>query len=175
MFKETKFIAMRKLTLLVLSMIAVMSISSCSNDEEGSPSNPTINADKTSVSGSEGETEDITINWAAGAGVKSITVDSDNATVPANVDGTSGSFISTVTYTESDESITYTITDLYNKTSTVKIEVVVSIIIIQDGDLVGGQNYNWTKDKEYLLDGLVYLEEVGKLFIDEAAMFKSAD
>lgn len=172
MLKHSKFIAMRKLIHLIVSVIAVMTISSCSNDEEGSPTNPAISADKASVSGSEGETEDITINWVAGAGVKSIYVDSDNATVPDNVEGTTGSFISTVTFNESDERITFSITDIYNKTSTVKIDVVVSIIIIQDGDLVGGQHYHWTKDKAYLLDGLVYLEEVGKLYIDEGTVVK---
>jgi len=167
--------AMKKFVFLFIA-IAAMSviISSCNDDEEGTPGNPIISADKTSVSGIEGDTEDITVNWTAGGGVKSITVSSSNATVPAAVDGTSGSFISTVTYTESDETITYTITDIYNKVNTINIEVVVSKVIIKDADLVGGEDYNWTNDKEYLLDGLVYLEEVGKLYIEEGTVIKFA-
>jgi len=39
--------------------------------------------------------------------------------------------------------------------------------IITDGDLVGGQTYSWTKDKVYVLDGFVYLEEGGVLNIEE--------
>ena len=160
---------------LWLTMAAlVVVVTSCNNDEGGTPSNPTINADKTSVSGVEGETVGITINWTASGGVKSIAVNSDNATVPGTADGTSGSFISTVTYTESDEIITFTITDIYNNTSTISVDVIVSKIVIKDADLVGGENYNWTKDKEYLLDGLVYLEEVGKLYIEEGTVIKFA-
>jgi len=167
--------AMKKFVLLFFTIAALaVIISSCSDDDEGTPDNPTISADKTSVSGIEGETEDITINWTAGAGVKSITVSSSNATVPATVDGTTGSFISTVTYTESDETINYTITDIYNKENTIDVEVIVSKVIIKDADLVGGEDYNWTNDKEYLLDGLVYLEEVGKLYIEEGTVIKFA-
>ncbi|MCB0638733.1 MAG: T9SS C-terminal target domain-containing protein, partial [Lewinella sp.] len=39
-------------------------------------------------------------------------------------------------------------------------------IVIQDGDLLGGQTYTWTADNCYLLDGLVYLEEGGQLYIE---------
>ena len=164
---------MKKLMLLFFAIAAMaVVISSCNDDDGGTPGNPTISADKTSLSGSEGETEEININWTASAGVKFITVNSDNATVPATAEGTTGSFKSTVTYTESDETITYTVTDIYNKTSTVSVEVVVSMIIIKDADLVGGEDYFWTADKEYLLDGLVYLEEVGKLNIEEGTIVK---
>ena len=159
------------LFILTTAILAVVG-SSCNNDEEGTPTNPTISADKTSVSGIEGETEEVTINWTASGGVKAITVNSDNATIPNTAEGTSGSFISTVTYAEADESVTFTITDIYNETSTVTIEVIVSKIIIKDADLVGGEDYYWTKDKEYLLDGLVYLEEVGKLYIEEGTVIK---
>lgn len=159
---------------LFYSLLAlVISFSSCS-DEDGSPGALSISADPTAVSGVEGETAEISINWTAGAGVKSVIVDSDNATVPVSLTGTSGSFNSTVTYAESDENITYTITDLDNGSKTVSVDVVVSKVIIKDGDLIGGEDYNWTKDKEYLIDGLVYLEEVGKLYIDEGTIIKFA-
>ncbi|MCP9237317.1 T9SS type A sorting domain-containing protein [Lewinella sp. JB7] len=38
-------------------------------------------------------------------------------------------------------------------------------VIVTDADLQGGTTNNWTADKEYLLDGLVYLEEGGRLNI----------
>ena len=40
-----------------------------------------------------------------------------------------------------------------------------NLVIIQDGDLVGGQTYNWTNDNCYLLDGFVFLEADGVLNI----------
>lgn len=165
---------MKKHLIIFFTIAAlVVAISSCSDDDEGgAPGNPTISADKTSISGSEGETEEVNIPWTASAGVKSITVNSDNATVPVAVEGTAGSFISTVSLSETDETITYTITDIYNKTSAVSVDVVVSMVVIKDADLVGGEDYNWTSDKIYLLDGLVYLEEVGKLYIDPGTIVK---
>ncbi|MEM6964566.1 MAG: T9SS type A sorting domain-containing protein [Bacteroidota bacterium] len=39
-------------------------------------------------------------------------------------------------------------------------------ICIQDGDLLGGQTYNWTKNNIYCLDGYVYLEAGGVLNIE---------
>ena len=41
------------------------------------------------------------------------------------------------------------------------------IVTITDGDLVGGETYNWSNDKCYLLDGFVFLEEGGVLNIQE--------
>jgi len=166
--------AMKTNSLLFYSfLVLAISFSSCS-DEDSTPAGTNITADPTTVSGVEGETIEITINWTAGAGIKSITVDSDNATVPASGTGTSGSFISTVTYTDSDENITYSVTDLNNISQSVSIDIVVSKIIIKDDDLQGGEDYYWTNDKEYLLDGLVYLEEVGKLYIQEGTVIKFA-
>ena len=40
-------------------------------------------------------------------------------------------------------------------------------VIIRDGDLVGGETYNWTNDRCYILDGFVFLEEGGVLNIQE--------
>ena len=46
-------------------------------------------------------------------------------------------------------------------------------VTITDADLVGGQTYNWTSDTEYLLDGLVYLEEDGVLNIEAGTVIKA--
>ena len=45
-------------------------------------------------------------------------------------------------------------------------------VTISDADLVGGQTYNWTKNNEYLLDGLVYLEDGGVLNIEAGTIVK---
>ncbi len=47
-----------------------------------------------------------------------------------------------------------------------------TVVTIKDGDLVGGQTYNWTNDKIYLLDGFVYLEDGGVLNIQPGTVIK---
>jgi len=47
-----------------------------------------------------------------------------------------------------------------------------SEIVIRDGDLEGGQTYNWTSDNTYILDGTVFLEEGGKLNIEAGTVIK---
>ncbi len=44
--------------------------------------------------------------------------------------------------------------------------------VITDADLVAGGTYTWTKDKEYILDGYVFLEEGGKLTIEPGTVVK---
>ncbi len=46
------------------------------------------------------------------------------------------------------------------------------IKVIKDGDLQGGQTYNWTSDIEYHLDGYVFLEEGGVLNIEAGTTIK---
>ncbi|MEM9919289.1 MAG: T9SS type A sorting domain-containing protein [Bacteroidota bacterium] len=48
-------------------------------------------------------------------------------------------------------------------------------ITIKDGDLVGGQTYNWTKENTYILDGFVYLEEGGVLNIEAGTVIKGKE
>ncbi|MGB3618652.1 MAG: T9SS type A sorting domain-containing protein [Catalinimonas sp.] len=45
---------------------------------------------------------------------------------------------------------------------------------VTDASLVGGQSYNWTKDKVYLLNGPVFLEEGGVLNIEAGTVIKGA-
>ena len=44
--------------------------------------------------------------------------------------------------------------------------------VITDADLVGGQTYDWTNDTEYILDGLVFLEEGGVLNIEAGTVIR---
>ncbi len=46
------------------------------------------------------------------------------------------------------------------------------VINISDSDLQGGQNYSWTNDNVYLLDGLVFLEEGSALHIEPGTVVK---
>ncbi len=48
-------------------------------------------------------------------------------------------------------------------------------VIIQDGDLVEGQTYNWTKDNIYQLDGLVYLESSSVLNIEAGTVIQGLE
>ncbi len=48
-------------------------------------------------------------------------------------------------------------------------------IVIKDGDLVGGQTYNWTKNNVYQLDGLVFLEDGGVLNIESGTVIQGLE
>ncbi|MFN7120015.1 MAG: T9SS C-terminal target domain-containing protein, partial [Saprospiraceae bacterium] len=43
---------------------------------------------------------------------------------------------------------------------------------VVDSTLIGGRKYFWTKDKTYLLDGLVFLEEGSELYIEAGTVIK---
>ncbi len=47
-----------------------------------------------------------------------------------------------------------------------------TVVTIQDGDLVGDTEYNWTNDNIYLLDGYVFLEAGGVLNIEKGTVIK---
>ncbi len=49
------------------------------------------------------------------------------------------------------------------------------VVNITDADLQAGQVYNWTNDKVYLLDGLVFLEPGGRLNIQAGTVVKFTD
>ncbi|HRW75505.1 MAG TPA: hypothetical protein P5563_06355, partial [Saprospiraceae bacterium] len=49
------------------------------------------------------------------------------------------------------------------------------VIVIQDGDLQGGQTYNWTKNNIYQLDGLVFLESGGVLNIEAGTVIQGLE
>ena len=47
-----------------------------------------------------------------------------------------------------------------------------NVVTITDADLVGGQTYNWNANTTYILNGLVYLEEGGRLNIPAGTVVK---
>ncbi len=155
---------------MVLSSLLIMA--SCNGTDNPAPAKPVISANPTTVSGIEGETVDVNINWSAPAGVKTVSASTNNATVPSTIGGANGSFISKVTLGEANMQITYTITDIENQSTTTSVDVVIGTIVIRDNDLVGGLTYNWSKDHTYLVDGLVFLEKGGKLNIEAGTIVK---
>lgn len=166
-------IAMKQFGIFMMTLALLgLGISSCDNDEGGSVA-INISADKTSVSGTEGEGVTVTITWNASGGVKSIVPDVDYATIPGSIDGSFGTFQSTITLPADDGSVSYTITDIYDATASVKVDFMVGVMVITDDDLVANLTYNWTADKEYLLDGLVYLEDGGTLNIEAGTVIKA--
>ena len=48
------------------------------------------------------------------------------------------------------------------------------VVVITDGDLVGGQVHNWTNDNIYIIDGYVFLEEGGTLNIEAGTIIKGS-
>jgi uncharacterized repeat protein (TIGR01451 family) len=49
------------------------------------------------------------------------------------------------------------------------------IIVITDEDLQGSTTYEWTSDNEYILDGIVYLESGGVLFIEAGTVIRGRE
>ncbi len=50
-----------------------------------------------------------------------------------------------------------------------------SPIVVRDADLQGGQTYTWTNDHVYLLDGFVFLEAGGVLYIEPGTVIKGLE
>jgi hypothetical protein len=48
-----------------------------------------------------------------------------------------------------------------------------TVVNITDTDLEAGQTYNWTNDNTYVLDGLVFLEEGGRLNIEAGTVVRA--
>lgn len=159
----------------VFFMIAVFGfvfLYSCS-EEEMPKRKPTVTSTPGTIEGEEGESFSITINWAAEAGIASLTCSSPDITIPSDLDGISGTFDIDYTLGKDDDVVTFTIVDLDGVQSTDSFIVTVSAIkTITDADLVAGETYNFTKDKQYMLDGLVYLEKGGKLNIEAGTVIK---
>ncbi len=60
-------------------------------------------------------------------------------------------------------------TALYND------QFISSTITIKDGDIVGGNTYNWTSNNTYILDGLVFVEEGAELHIEAGTIIKGKE
>ena len=145
---------------------------SCS-EEEMPKRKPTVTSTPGTIEGEEGEMFTITVNWSAEAGLESLSCTSSQVTIPSGLSGTSGSFEIDFVLGAEDEVVTFTIVDMDGVQSTDSFIVTLSAIkTITDDDLVGGQTYSFTKDKQYMLDGLVYLEKGGKLNIEAGTVIK---
>src|SRR5690554_6220282 len=50
-----------------------------------------------------------------------------------------------------------------------------TLITITDADLTAGETYVWTSDNEYLLDGVVFVEEGSELHIEPGTVVRGAE
>ena len=148
---------MKKITQLLLLTISVSFIFLSSCQEEETPKRkPTVTATPGTIEGENGEKFTITVNWSAESGIAGLTSSSPDVTVPSDLTGSNGTFETEYTLGAEDETITFTIVDNDGVESTDSFIVTVSPLrTITDADLAGGQMYNFTKDKQYLMDGLV--------------------
>ncbi|MCK5103300.1 MAG: hypothetical protein KAR17_10815 [Cyclobacteriaceae bacterium] len=165
---------MKKITQLLLLTISVSFIFLSSCQEEETPKRkPTVTATPGTIEGEDGEKFTITVNWSAEAGIAGLSSSSPDVTVPSDLTGLSGTFETEYTLGAEDETITFTIVDNDGVESTDSFIATVSPLrTITDADLAGGQTYNFTKDKQYLMDGLVYLEKGGVLNIEAGTVIK---
>jgi len=165
---------MKKFTKLFLMITAFGFIFLFSCSEEETPKRkPTVTATPGTIEGEEGENFTITVNWSAEAGIQGLSCSKPEVTVPSGLAGTSGTFDTEYMLGSEDETVTFTIVDMDGVESTDSFIATVSAIkTITDADLVGGETYNFTKDKQYLLDGLVYLEKDGILNIEAGTVIK---
>lgn len=178
---------MNKLTLILLTLLFfTFGLYNCNNEE--TPGAPTITSGQSAVAGDEGEMIDVVINWTAGAGVKNISVDSDHASVPGSLSGTTGSFTSTITVQADDETITYTLTDKNNVAVTVTVDVTVgepaarTITLEEPGDKsglasfdgydAGTKTYKMLEKNTYILNGFVYVNKDQTLEIEAGTVIK---
>ena len=158
--------------LLLACMFAFGLFSSC-NEEETPKRKPTVTSTPSTMEGAEGEKFTITVNWSAEAGIAGLTCSSPAINIPSGLSGTNGTFDTEFTLGSEDETVTFIIVDLDGAESSDSFIATVSAIkTITDDDLIGGETYNFTKDKQYLLDGLVYLEKGGKLNIEAGTIIK---
>ncbi len=165
---------MKNFTRLIFVATAFSFVLLLSCQEEETPKRkPTVTATPGSIDGNEREKFTITVNWSAEAGIAGLTCSSSDVIVPSDLTGTDGSFDTEYTFGTDDEVVTFTIVDKDGVESTDSFIATVSPLkTITDADLAGGQTYNFTKDKQYLFDGLVYLEKEGVLNIEAGTIIK---
>jgi len=159
--------------LLFLSVaLSFLLLNSCQKDEMPKRK-PTVTATPGTIEGEDGEIFTITVNWSAESGIAELTCSSTDVKVPSGLSGSSGNFETEFTLGADDETVTFTITDNDGAKSTDSFIATVSAVkTITDADLAGGQTYTFTKDKQYLMDGLVYLEKGGVLNIEAGTVIK---
>ena len=87
--------------------------------------------------------------------------------LPVVIDGTTVT-VGGATVTGADNEASNGIVHVVDKV----VQPETAIITITDADLVAGETYDWTADNQYLLDGLVYVEEGATLNIAAGTVVK---
>ena len=155
---------------------------SCDESEDESPGTPVITLPgDIEASYDLGQIFRIKVAVNVQTGISGVQLESEleNPAEIANLEsvmGQTGELILNVSYTaknHGNEILTITLTDQADQQAVENIEFIVgNVVRVNDADLEGGKTYNWTSDKIYLLDKVVYLEECGVLNIEAGTVVK---
>jgi|GEM_PF-1931722 len=176
---------MKKLTFVCLLLAGFSLLFVGCDDDDPTPPNsgaPTIIVAPETISGTPGETLTFTVTTtvAAGSNVASITANDGSGDV-AVAGNTYDYTIDAAASLGSTITITFTITDDQTPAQTATAAVTVTVgkttvnltsPDVDDATLEANTIYNMTADVEYLLDGLVFLEEGGELNIEAGTVIK---
>ncbi len=152
--------------ILMLVIGFAITFSACEEDEGPTGDLPSI-SEITPDTGSPGTA--VTIKGSNFGTSPTVKFGSTTATVTGTPTATS--IETTVPDGLASGEVDVTVTANGNTTAAAKFSVESSIITVTDADLTT-ETYEWTKDKTYMVDGLVYLEEGGVLNIEEGTVIK---
>jgi len=174
---------MKKINLLflLLTMGVFLFLYSCSNDDSPTPDGPTLsgNTGVISVGGGEDVTIDYTVNSPGGYKSASVT-DATGGTASVTSQPSAGDKSGTVQVTFSAAasagvgSVSVQVTDNNNKTAsfTNAIEITDNSIVTITDDGSGTGTTTWTKDKIYILEGFVHVNDGQTLTIEAGTVVK---
>ena len=158
---------------------------SCSNDDGGTttrPGPPTVTISPQSTGASPGEAVTFQVSATAGQGSTIISFTADDGTGTTEISGATYSYTVdanaalgsqiTITFTATDNSTPAKITAVDATINVGKSEVNLTDPNVTDATLGGNTIYNMTADMEYLLDGLVFLDEGSELNIEPGTVIK---
>ena len=175
---------------LLITITGSMLVLSCGDDDSGNPTGtePTVIATPGTITAAPGTVIDFVVFVAAIDGFAPVSATANDGisgeqNITLAVAGNTGT--GNFQYTVDPAAVPGTTIDIVfqardnqnpSKSGDFTATITVSnstIVTITDADLVGSTTYNWTNDKEYLLDGLVYLEEGGVLNIEAGTIVKA--
>ncbi len=176
---------MKKLSYLFLLFVGVAAAFVSCDDDDPTPSNggaPTISVTPTTASGIAGASIDFNVTATAGTGGTVASVTANDGSGAVTVSGTTYSYsIDAGATLGSTITINFIVTDdqspAQTATTTATVTVGKTMVNltspdIDDATLVDNTVYNMTANVEYLMDGLVFLEEGSELNIEAGTVIK---
>lgn len=173
---------MKKLSYLFLFLAGLaFTVVSCSDDDEGTPVNPsapTLTVSPTSTGAAAGETVNFNVAAAPGTGATAVTVTANGQPVSG---GTYSYDVDAAAVAGSTITITFVATDDNSPPLSTSVDATITVgkpvvdltdPAVTDATLEANTVYNLDPSVEYLFDGLVYLEEGGVLNIPAGTVIK---